>query len=325
MKRKILSAEDLFEGILKNDKVSLSQAITLIESSAAEDIEKANKLVDMCLPHSGKSTRLGITGVPGVGKSTFIETLGSTIVSENSLAVLAIDPTSKRTRGSILGDKTRMNKLAIHPKAFIRPSPAGKSLGGVAYKTREVMLLCEAAGYEYIIIETVGVGQSETSVYEMTDLFLLMMLSGAGDELQGIKKGILEMADLIVINKSDGDNLVKTKITKAQLEQVLHLFPSGDSGIEREVKLCSALKNTGIDEVWEAILSYIKSSKSSGALLQRRKKQQVYWLFEYIDRSLSTTFYNRPDVKKTLGTIISKVEKGEFSPQKGAQLLLKGN
>lgn len=324
MKKKTYSIDDLFEGIRNNNSVLLSQAITLVESSARADIEFSNELIEMCLPYTGKSLRIGITGVPGSGKSTFIETLGDCITSDANLAVLAIDPSSKKTRGSILGDKTRMNKLAVNPNAYIRPSPSGNILGGVAAKTREAMLLCETAGYKYIIVETVGVGQSETSVYEMVDLFLLLMLSGAGDELQGIKKGILEMADLIAINKADGLNIDKANNTKAQIINALHLYPKSESGVERAVKVCSALKNTGIKEIWDSILLFDDQTTSSEYRQQRRKEQQVYWMHEYIERRINIDFYQHETVKNKIAKITSQVENGDISPQKAAQILLKG-
>ncbi len=322
MKSNPNSVEELYTGVVENNKVILSQAITLIESTLPEDMIKGEKLLEKCLPHTGDSIRIGITGVPGSGKSTFIETFGEIITNDYKLAVLAIDPSSKKTKGSILGDKTRMNNLAINPNAFIRPSPSGKILGGVAAKTREVLLLCEAAGYKCIIVETVGVGQSETSVYEMVDFFLLLMLSGAGDELQGIKKGILEMADLIAINKADGDNKEKSKLTKTQINQVLHFFPESDSGIDRQVHLCSALLNTGIKEIWDEVQSHHRKTKKSGFYDNLRSDQQLLWMEEYIDRFLSSSFYEHNLVANKLEDIRQQVKNGHMSPQKGARMLI---
>src|SRR6056297_2832095 len=260
--------EQYVDGILNGDRTMLGQAITLIESSRLEHMELAQQIIERCLPYAGKSLRIGITGVPGVGKSTFIEALGTQITtSGHKLAVLAVDPTSERTGGSILGDKTRMEKLAADPRAFIRPSPSGDSLGGVARKTRETIILCEAAGFDTLFIETVGVGQSETSVHSMVDFFLLLMLAGAGDELQGIKRGIMEMADAIIINKAEGDNRQKSLLAKREYENALHLFPPAESGWTPVVRTCSALEKQGIDKVWETIYEYLNFIKNNDYFL----------------------------------------------------------
>ncbi|HSW67390.1 MAG TPA: methylmalonyl Co-A mutase-associated GTPase MeaB, partial [Bacteroidales bacterium] len=255
-KLKMLSEEEYLDGLLNGDRTILGKVITLIESALPEHHQMAQSIIAKCLPHSGNSIRIGITGVPGVGKSTFIETLGSQLTSSgNKLAVLAIDPSSKRTKGSILGDKTRMETLSADSNAFIRPSPSAGTLGGVARKTHESVLLCEAAGFNIIFIETVGVGQSETTVYDMVDFFLLLMLAGGGDELQGIKRGIMEMADAVVINKADGDNAARANLTAAQMQNAIRLFPAPVSGWQPIVATCSALTNFGIKEVWDNIES----------------------------------------------------------------------
>jgi LAO/AO transport system kinase len=254
---KLLSADDYLLGIQRGDVAVLGQAITLVESALTKHRSIAETLIEKCLPLSGKSIRIGITGVPGVGKSTFIEAWGNYLTSlGHKVAVLAVDPSSQTSKGSILGDKTRMNDLAINPKAFIRPSPSAGSLGGVAQKTRESIILCEAAGFDVILIETVGVGQSETAVHSMTDFFLLLMLSGAGDELQGIKRGIMEMADHLTITKADGDNLKKAKLAASEYKNALHLFPAQESGYTPQVSICSALEKTGLDSIWSTIESY---------------------------------------------------------------------
>src|SRR6056297_66269 len=264
-KGRSLTLQDYVEGIRNGNRTILSRAITLIESTKAEHQDLAQDIIEQCLPETGESIRIGITGVPGVGKSTFIETLGNYIIGkERKLAVLAIDPSSTRTRGSILGDKTRMETLANNDQAFIRPSPTGGSLGGVARKTRETIYLCEAAGYDTIFIETVGVGQSETAVHSMVDFFLLLMLAGAGDELQGIKRGIMEMADTIAINKADGENIPKANLAKKEFENALHLFPVPPSGWPPKVLTCSAMKNNGIAEIWGEVQNYLSLTSENG-------------------------------------------------------------
>ncbi|MFT7056278.1 MAG: LAO/AO transport system kinase, partial [Roseivirga sp.] len=259
-----LSIKEYTEGILNSDRVILSRAITLVESNLLTDITLAQALLENIIPHAGKSVRIGITGVPGVGKSTFIESFGEYITNQdNKLAVLTVDPSSQLGKGSILGDKTRMESLSRNPKAFIRPSASGSTLGGVSGKTREVMLLCEAAGYNVIFVETVGVGQSETLVHGMVDFFLLLMLAGAGDELQGIKKGIMEMADAVVINKADGDNIKPAQRAKIEYQNALHLFPASESGWIPEVKTCSAIKGEGLSAIWQMMEKYLQQVQTN--------------------------------------------------------------
>ena len=263
--QKRLSPDAYIKGILANDRIILSRAITLIESQLSEDRKLAEKVLEGILPNTGNAIRIGITGVPGVGKSTFIEAFGKYITTQNKkIAVLAIDPTSQRTKGSIMGDKTRMEELAHDPLAYIRPSPSGNTLGGVANKTRETMLLCEAAGFDIILVETVGVGQSETVVKGMVDFFLLLMLSGAGDELQGIKRGIMEMADAVVITKTDGDNIQKAKNAKMEYIHALHLYPPTQNNWYPPVLTCSALQQTGLTEIWEVMMEFSKLMQQNG-------------------------------------------------------------
>jgi LAO/AO transport system kinase len=300
-KRPLLSVEDYFNGIRSGNIPMLSQAITLIESKKSDHQKLAQEIIIKCLPFSGKSVRLGITGVPGAGKSTFIEALGKHITQGGGkLAVLAIDPSSERTKGSILADKTRMEELSINPSAYIRPSPSAGSLGGVARKTRETMILCEAAGFDTIFIETVGVGQSETAVHSMVDFFLLIQIAGAGDELQGIKRGIMEMSDAIVINKADGDNIEKSNFAAAQFRNALHLFPPSPSGWAPKVLTCSAKKHTGVPEVWNTIMDYISMTSESHYFEQRRHDQAKYWMYETVNESLKNNFYHNSLVKNKI-------------------------
>ena len=292
LKKKKLSLDDFYSGIIKGDINTLSQAITLVESSRFEDKELAQTLINKCLPLSGRSVRIGITGVPGAGKSTFIESFGELLTREgHKIAVLAIDPSSERSRGSILGDKTRMESLSINKRAYIRPSPSAGSLGGVARKTREAMLLCEAAGYDIILIETVGVGQSETAVHSMVDFFLLVQIAGAGDELQGIKRGIMEMADGIAINKADGNNIERALLAKTQLQTALHYFPPHESGVAPKVLTCSAFEHIDIDKIWENISEYCTSVQKNGYFDTRRSEQAKYWMYETINEQLKLRFY----------------------------------
>jgi len=325
-RRKRLPVSEYVNGILAGDTVILSKAITLIESNLAEDTQLAEQVLNQILPHTGKAMRIGITGVPGVGKSTFIESLGSFITSnlDKKLAVLAIDPSSQRSSGSILGDKTRMEELAHNPKAYIRPSATGSSLGGVANKTRETMLLCEAAGYEVIFIETVGVGQSETAVKGMVDFFLLLMLAGAGDELQGIKKGIMEMADAIAITKADGENVKASKKAVIEYKNALHLFPPSETGWQPKVVTCSSLTKEGIDDVWELTSNFFEHMSEEEMLEQVRKKQNINWMHETIGYLLKQQFYSRPSVTDSIDRIENAVGQGELTPQAAARQLLEG-
>jgi len=313
-KRKALLPGEYLEGILQGNRTILSQAITLVESSLPEHEQMAQDIVERCLPHSGKSIRIGITGVPGAGKSTFIEALGGYLTSMgHQLAVLAVDPSSERSKGSILGDKTRMEKLSADPNAFIRPSPSSGSLGGVARKTRETVFLCEAAGFDVIIIETVGVGQSETAVHSMTDFFLLIQIASAGDELQGIKRGIMEMAELIAVNKADGNNLEKAQLAQTQYRSALKLFPKPVSGWEPKATICSAINSTGIDGIWESILQYKKLTQSNGFFAKRRLQQAKYWMNETIRNSLVSNFYKNTNIEALLPEYEQKIIENKMS------------
>ncbi|MCP9291025.1 methylmalonyl Co-A mutase-associated GTPase MeaB [Gracilimonas sediminicola] len=325
MSRQLPPAAEFIEGILDGDRMLLSRAITLIESTKQEHQELAQEIIEGCLPHSGDSVRIGITGVPGVGKSTFIESFGNYVIDEQerNLAVLAVDPSSSKTRGSILGDKTRMETLSNHPNAYIRPTPTSGSLGGVARSTRETITLCEAAGFDTILIETVGVGQSETAVHSMVDFFLLLMLAGAGDELQGIKRGIMEMADSIVINKADSGNEDAAKRALAEYKNALHLFPPTESGWIPKVTTCSAFHNKGIPEVWEIVDEYVRHTKAKGYFEQQRKEQANYWLNESIHQELHQAFYGDADLKSKLEAYRQQVQEGKISSYKAAKDLMK--
>ena len=300
-KRRALTSGEIVEGILRGDITMLSRAVTLVESMASEHQVLAQEVIEKCLPHSGNSRRIGITGVPGAGKSTSIDVFGLHVLKDGGkLAVLAIDPSSERTKGSILGDKTRMERLAVHPNAFVRPSPSAGSLGCVARKTRETIVLCEAAGFNNIFVETVGVGQSETAVHSMVDFFLLLQLAGTGDELQGIKRGIMEMADGIVINKADGDNIHRAQLAQAQFRSALHLFPPTASGWQPEVLTYSGYYELGIAEVWDMIDRYFAFVTENGYFTQRRLQQARYWMYETIDEQLRRHFYDNPQVSALL-------------------------
>lgn len=322
-RKKIPSVDDLVKGITSGNITALSRGITLIESTNQNHTQKANAIVTACLPFANNSIRIGITGVPGVGKSTFIEALGGYLTKQNKkIAVLAVDPSSTLSKGSILGDKTRMEDLVKDQNAFIRPSPSGDSLGGVARKTRETIILCEAAGFDTILIETVGVGQSETAVHSMVDFFLLLKLAGAGDELQGIKRGIIEMADAIVINKADGENMKAAKSAKLEFNRALHLYPEKASGWSPKTALCSALHNEGISEVWDMITEYIKSTKVNHYFESHRNEQNKFWLLQTIEDRLKSNFYNRTDIKTELKLQIALVEAGKTTPFNAAEYLL---
>lgn len=311
-RRPQLTASDYVEGILKGNVSILGQAVTLVESTAEQHQALAQEVIEKCLPYSGESRRIGITGVPGAGKSTSIDVFGLHVLRQGGkLAVLAIDPSSERTQGSILGDKTRMEKLSQHPDAFIRPSPSAGSLGGVARKTRETIVLCEAAGYNNIFVETVGVGQSETAVHSMVDFFLLIQLAGTGDELQGIKRGIMEMADSIIINKADGNNIQRAELAKVQLQTALHFFPPHESGVTPQVMTCSAYERTGIDAIWENILHYCSETQQNGYFDRRRREQSKYWMYETINEQLKNRFYQYE--KEQLKAAEEKVLNNEMS------------
>lgn len=311
MPRPRLSTADYINGIREGNRFVLSRAITLIESRLPADREQADAIIQTLLPESGKSIRIGITGVPGVGKSTFIERFGMLVTGYGKkLAVLAIDPSSPVTGGSIMGDKTRMEQLSHNPMAYIRPSPSGTSLGGVSRKTRETMLLCEAAGFEVIFVETVGVGQSETAVHSMTDFFLLLMLAGAGDELQGIKKGIMEMADAVAINKADGDNIQRAKIAQAEYRNALHFFPPKPYGWQPKVLTCSALEGSGLEDIWQMMQDYRRLTESNGWWERKRMQQQEAWLKELIAEQLLENFYGNMMVKTALQDKLAAIQAG---------------
>ena len=322
-KRKF-SASEITEGILQGDRIFLGRAITLIESTKAEYQRLAQEIIKGCMPHTGDSIRIGITGSPGVGKSTFIEAFGNYLIEKENrkVAVLAIDPSSQLSKGSILGDKTRMEKLAASTDAFIRPSPAGESLGGVAAKTRESMLLCEAAGYKTILIETVGVGQSEIAVHGMVDFFLLLLMPGAGDDLQGIKRGIVEMADLIAINKADGDRVQLAKAAKKDYAHALHLFPAKESGWTPKAVTCSALDQKGMTEIWVLIQQFYQNTSENNWLENNRMAQSKNWFYDMIHNRLKLMFYANGKVQAKLKVIENEVVTGEISATNGANYLL---
>lgn len=318
-----LDSKTYIDGVLKGDRVILSRAITLIESNLESDKILAKEIIQAILPASGKSIRIGVTGVPGVGKSTFIEAFGMHLIEQGSkVAILSIDPSSQRSKGSILGDKTRMEALGQMEDAYIRPSASGDTLGGVANKTGETMLLCEAAGYDVILIETVGVGQSETAVHGMTDFFLLLMLAGAGDELQGIKKGIMEMADMVVINKADGDNIRMSEMAKRQYQNALHIFPQSESGWAPVVSTASSTKNTGIDKVWDTILEFKKLVDKNGYFNENRTRQQIQWMYNNINEALKQLFYGSEDISSRLTALEKDIITSKISPVKAAQEII---
>ncbi len=324
---KTKSPEFYIQGVLKNNRRIIAKTITLIESSLAQDKKISFEIVKKILPYSGNSIRIGITGIPGVGKSTFIESLGLFLCNlGHKVAVLAVDPTSRKSGGSILGDKTRMEKLAAHDNTFIRPSPAGKTLGGVAAKTREAMLVCEAAGYDVILVETVGVGQSETKVSTMVDFFLALLIAGAGDELQGIKKGLLEIADAITINKADNDNIEKAEKAKKIYEMALHLVApvtgSGASSWTPPVLTCSSILENGTENVWNAVMEHNKLTKNTGEFDLKRKEQSVEWMWNLVDDGLKKKFMETPIVAKEIPDISKKVKQGLISPSAAAEELL---
>jgi LAO/AO transport system kinase len=323
LRKRELSVEELADGIVNGNKALLAKAITLLESTQPTHFEKANAMIEKCLAQPNNSIRLGITGVPGVGKSSFIETLGTTLTSlGKKVAVLAVDPSSSLSKGSILGDKTRMQSLSKDPNAFIRPSPAGTSLGGVAQKTRESIILCEAAGYDVILVETVGVGQSEIAVHSMVDFFLLLKLSGAGDELQGIKRGIMEMADAIAINKADGSNLEKAKLAVTEFSRALHLYPPKANGWTPKVMKCSATENIGILEIWHMVEAFIRENRENGYFEENRKTQNKNWFLQTVDEHIKQFFYQRPSFQKAKAKLLADVEERKMSPFYAAKILL---
>lgn len=318
-----LSVDEYIAGILRSDINILGQAITMVESTLPEHQKIAQKIIEGCLPHSGKSIRIGITGVPGAGKSTFIEALGVKIADMgHKLAVLAVDPSSERSGGSILGDKTRMEHLTTHPNAFVRPSPSAGSLGGVARKTRESIILCEAAGFDTIFVETVGVGQSETAVHSMVDFFLLLLVAGAGDELQGIKRGIMEMADTIAITKADGENINRAELSKTQYQNALHLFPATKSQWKPIATTCSSLTDKGILEIWKIITNYVAQTNANGYFDYNRTEQAKYWLYETINEAVKNSFYRNGKIANALPDFESKVLDNKISSFAAAQELL---
>jgi len=306
---------ELMDGILNQNLTALSKAITLVESGLPHHRSMANELIDGILPHSGKSQRIGITGVPGVGKSTFIESFGLQLIEQgHRVAVLAVDPTSSISHGSILGDKTRMNELATHPNAFIRPTPSGGNLGGVHRKTRESILLCEAFGFDRIVVETVGVGQSETAVHHMTDVFLLLLLSGAGDELQGIKRGIMEMADLLIIHKADGENRTKADQAKAEVKSAIRLFPTPPSGWLPEVQTLSSIEKTGFDKLFLKLERFFNHSINKGFFEFNRKEQSLAWMKDALGDSLYFWLENQPEFHDKWKSQEEKVLNHQKSP-----------
>ena len=323
-KKRELSVSDYVEGIVKGDVTVLSQAVTLVESVKPEHQALAQEVIEKCLPYSGSSVRVGISGVPGAGKSTSIDVFGLHVLEEHGgkLAVLAIDPSSERSIGSILGDKTRMEKLSVHPKSFIRPSPSAGSLGGVARKTRETIVLCEAAGFDKIFVETVGVGQSETAVHSMVDFFLLIQLAGTGDELQGIKRGIMERADGIVIYKADGDTLERARLAATQFRNALHLFQAPESGWTPQVLTYSGFYNLGVKEVWDMVYKYIDFVKENGYFEYRRNEQSKYWMYETINEQLRDSFYHNPQIEAMLTGEETQVLQGNLTSFVAAKNLL---
>ena len=322
--RKKMSVEEYVEGVKKGDRMILAKAITLIDSNAPKDFDKAQRVLQALLPRTGHSLRIGITGVPGAGKSTFIEAFGQLLCQQGyKVAVLAVDPTSSITGGSILGDKTRMQKLSREPNCFIRPSPSGGTLGGVARKSRETMMLCEAAGCDVILVETVGVGQSETTVRSMVDFFMLVVLTGAGDDLQGIKKGIMELADAIVVNKADGDNLERAKVTQGEYERMVEFIRPATEGWKTHAYRCSALQKTGLLELWAVMREFEKVTKKSGAFENRRQRQIIAWVKTMIDEHLHNLFYEDPVIKGRLPEVRAAVLAGVVSPSQAVAELIR--
>ncbi len=318
-----LEIRDYVDGVLQGDRTKLSRAITLLESSSQEHIDKAQQALKSILPRSGKSIRIGVTGSPGVGKSAFIDSLGAKLCERgHKVAVLAIDPTSSKSKGAILGDKTRMEKLTRTDRAFIRPSPSGGALGGVARKTRETIWVCEAAGYDIILIETVGVGQSEITVRSMTDMFLLLLLPGAGDDLQGLKKGTVELADMLIVNKADGDQIQKAELTKKFYEEALHYIMPATEGWKTKVFLASAFENKGIDNIWKAIEKFAEVTKKSGYFEKRRKEQLIKWVYDAAEQQILNRFYRSEKIQNLKPELEKEVLDGTITPTQAIQKLL---
>ena len=312
-----MTVDDYVAGVLEGDRMKLSRAITMVESNAPKHFAMAQDIVQQLLPHTGKAVRIGITGVPGAGKSTIIEALGCLLCQQgHKVAVLAVDPSSSVTGGAILGDKTRMEQLSREKNAFIRPSPAGGTLGGVSRKSRETMLLCEAAGYDVILVETVGVGQSETTVRSMVDFFLVVVLTGAGDDLQGVKKGVIELADAILVNKADGDNKTKALVTRADYEQILHYLRPATEGWTTKAYTCSAYTGEGIPEIWDVAMEYINQMKETGQLESRRQQQNLTWVREMTDDYFRNLIYKNPAIAEPREAIESRVLDGSLAPTK---------
>lgn len=322
-RRRDLTLDEYVDGVLAGHRGTLARAITLVESSAEHHQQMAQEMLTRLLPHRGKSIRVGITGVPGAGKSTLIEAIGEDLCSKgHKIAVLAVDPSSSRTGGSILGDKTRMEQLSRNPNAFIRPSPTGGALGGVARKSREAMIVCEAAGFDLILVETVGVGQSEVTVRSMVDFFMLVQIAGAGDDLQGIKKGVMELSDMIIVNKADGDNITRANTARAELEQVLHYLQPATEGWTTPVLACSAVSKLGLDELWQTILRYRETTTKSGLFDRRRQDQNIEWIHNLIREHLNRSFHQHPAIRKQLPLTEAQVRSENLSPTAAAKSLL---
>jgi LAO/AO transport system kinase len=317
------SINQYVDGLLSSNRMMLSKSITLIESKLAEDNTTAEAIIEKVLPYTGRSVRIGISGIPGAGKSTFIECFGNYLITEGEkVAVLTIDPSSKKTRGSILGDKTRMEQLSNNENAYVRPSPSGSTLGGVHANTRESILLCEAAGFNVIIVETIGVGQSEINVRSMVDIFILVLIAGAGDELQGIKRGVVEVADAIVINKADGDNLVNASVAKIQYQNALHLLATNKNGWQPVVTTCSSLNGNGVSEVWDIISKYEKQMRSNGFFEKQRNEQEIAWMHDIVSKSIHHMFYQNIFIQGKLSLMENQVKNAKITAAQAARELI---